>query len=361
MTPRGPIARAPSGFCNLSTEPAPAAPAAHSPADGRPDTRTVHTSGRRGRDTPARPPARPRPPPLPRARSAARRSGRRQHAADELGGSAAARKRRAPAARRPPARRPLPCRAPPPSPTPPHLPGRWGGCGPPPGGPAAPAARDSPLSPPPAPAPARPAMDLTSSSGGGGDPRQIEETKPLLGGDVPAPEGTKMGAVPCRRALLLCNGMRYKLLQEGDIQVCVIRHPRTFLSKILTSKFLRRWEPHHLTLADNSLASATVSRSARRRRAGTPTPRLGAGRRPLSPPPPARRCTWSPGPAGAPGGPGRPGGRGGGWLGGPRRPPPGLRSGPAYAQRAGSGRPSEFCPGSGPPQPGHLRTSRTQR
>lgn len=102
-------------------------------------------------------------------------------------------------------------------------------------------------------------MDVTSSSGGG-DPRQIEETKPLLGSDVSAPEGTKvMGAVPCRRALLLCNGMRYKLLQEGDIQVCVIRHPRTFLSKILTSKFLRRWEPHHLTLADNSLASATVS------------------------------------------------------------------------------------------------------
>lgn len=102
-------------------------------------------------------------------------------------------------------------------------------------------------------------MDVTSSSGGG-DPRQIEETKPLLGSDVSGPEGTKvMGAVPCRRALLLCNGMRYKLLQEGDIQVCVIRHPRTFLSKILTSKFLRRWEPHHLTLADNSLASATPS------------------------------------------------------------------------------------------------------
>ncbi|KAJ8785867.1 hypothetical protein J1605_006827 [Eschrichtius robustus] len=154
-------------------------------------------------------------------------------------------------------------------------------------------------------------MDLTSTSGGG-DPRQIEETKPLLGGDVPAPEGTKMGAVPCRRALLLCNGMRYKLLQEGDIQVCVIRHPRTFLSKILTSKFLRRWEPHHLTLADNSLASATVSRSARRR-ACTPAPSLGAREAP--PPtgcPPACRCTWSPGPAGR---------RGAGRTG---RPPPGL-------------------------------------
>uniref|UniRef100_A0A672F9B6 C-Maf-inducing protein n=1 Tax=Salarias fasciatus TaxID=181472 RepID=A0A672F9B6_SALFA len=53
------------------------------------------------------------------------------------------------------------------------------------------------------------------------------------------------------------DGMRYKLLHEGDIQVCVVKHPRTFLSKILTSKFLRRWEPHHLTLTDGSLTSAT--------------------------------------------------------------------------------------------------------
>ncbi|RMC09254.1 hypothetical protein DUI87_14262 [Hirundo rustica rustica] len=99
-------------------------------------------------------------------------------------------------------------------------------------------------------------MDRTGGSGGGSDRRQPEESKPLLG-EMSAPEGNKMGAAPCRRALLHCNGMRYKLLQEGDIQVCVIRHPRTFLSKILTSKFLRRWEPHHLTLADNSVASAT--------------------------------------------------------------------------------------------------------
>ncbi|XP_072278820.1 C-Maf-inducing protein [Pyxicephalus adspersus] len=99
-------------------------------------------------------------------------------------------------------------------------------------------------------------MDFTSSSCGGSDHRQIEENKPLLG-EMSAPEGGKMGAVPCRRSLVHFNGMRYKLLQEGDIQVCVIRHPRTFLSKILTSKFLRRWEPHHLTLADTSLTSAT--------------------------------------------------------------------------------------------------------
>ncbi|CAM2101120.1 unnamed protein product [Caretta caretta] len=100
-------------------------------------------------------------------------------------------------------------------------------------------------------------MDFTGGSGGGSDRRQIEESKPLLG-EMSATEGSKMGAARCRRPLLHCNGMRYKLLQEGDIQVCVIRHPRTFLSKILTSKFLRRWEPHHVTLADNSLASATI-------------------------------------------------------------------------------------------------------
>ncbi|KAK6479876.1 C-Maf-inducing protein isoform X1 [Huso huso] len=106
-------------------------------------------------------------------------------------------------------------------------------------------------------------MDFNRSSGGGSNlhnnQHQTDEGKPLLG-EVSAPgppDGNKMGAGLGRRALLHCNGMRYKLLQEGDIQVCVIRHPRTFLSKVLSSKFLRRLEPHHLTLTDKSLASAT--------------------------------------------------------------------------------------------------------
>ncbi|XP_051884558.1 C-Maf-inducing protein isoform X2 [Pristis pectinata] len=100
------------------------------------------------------------------------------------------------------------------------------------------------------------AMDLNSSSGGG-DHTQGSEDRSCLLPESSASDLNKLGAAPCRRANYCTNGMRYKLLQEGDIQVCVIRHPRTFLSKILTSKFLRRWEPHHLTLADNSLASAT--------------------------------------------------------------------------------------------------------
>uniref|UniRef100_A0A8C7Z8Y4 C-Maf inducing protein n=1 Tax=Oryzias sinensis TaxID=183150 RepID=A0A8C7Z8Y4_9TELE len=88
---------------------------------------------------------------------------------------------------------------------------------------------------------------------------QCEESKPLLGEMSDGHNNAKPGAGPCKRPLHHCSssGMRYKLLHEGDIQVCVLKHPRTFLSKILTSKFLRRWEPHHLTLTDSCLSSAT--------------------------------------------------------------------------------------------------------
>ncbi|XP_062245351.1 C-Maf-inducing protein [Platichthys flesus] len=117
-------------------------------------------------------------------------------------------------------------------------------------------------------------MDFNSGGGGGGGVGggggggnelhnnqfyQCEENKPLLGEMSEGNNNTKPGAGPGKRSLLHCSssGMRYKLLHEGDIQVCVVKHPRTFLSKILTSKFLRRWEPHHLTLTDSGLTSAT--------------------------------------------------------------------------------------------------------
>uniref|UniRef100_A0A8C1IW93 C-Maf inducing protein n=1 Tax=Cyprinus carpio TaxID=7962 RepID=A0A8C1IW93_CYPCA len=111
-------------------------------------------------------------------------------------------------------------------------------------------------------------MDF-NGSGGGNELHNnqfypSEESKPLLGEmsaqQLPPPEGNNNHkAGPCSKRSLLhsSSGMRYKLLQEGDIQVCVVKHPRTFLSKLLTSKFLRRWEPHHLTLTDSSLMSAT--------------------------------------------------------------------------------------------------------
>lgn len=54
-------------------------------------------------------------------------------------------------------------------------------------------------------------------------------------------------------------GPKFKPLEEGDIQVCYLNHTRTLVRKILSSKFLRRWETHHLYLNDACLSSKTVS------------------------------------------------------------------------------------------------------
>lgn len=53
-------------------------------------------------------------------------------------------------------------------------------------------------------------------------------------------------------------GPRFKPLEEGDIQVCYLNHTRTLVSKILSSKFLRRWETHHLYLNDACLSPKSV-------------------------------------------------------------------------------------------------------
>ncbi|XP_055933157.1 C-Maf-inducing protein-like [Argiope bruennichi] len=53
------------------------------------------------------------------------------------------------------------------------------------------------------------------------------------------------------------SGPKYKLIHEGDIQVCRLNHSRTVISKILSSKFLRRWESHHLYLNPTQMHSKT--------------------------------------------------------------------------------------------------------
>lgn len=53
-------------------------------------------------------------------------------------------------------------------------------------------------------------------------------------------------------------GPKFKPLEEGVIQICYLNHTRTLVSKILSNKFLRRWENHHLYLNDACLTSKTV-------------------------------------------------------------------------------------------------------
>ena len=54
-------------------------------------------------------------------------------------------------------------------------------------------------------------------------------------------------------------GPKFKLIHEGDIHLCRLNHQRTVISKILSSKFLRRWENHRLYLTSVNIASKTVS------------------------------------------------------------------------------------------------------
>lgn len=52
---------------------------------------------------------------------------------------------------------------------------------------------------------------------------------------------------------------RFKLIHEGDIQLCRLNHTRTIVSKIMNSKYLRRWESHHIILDENEIQSTMVS------------------------------------------------------------------------------------------------------
>ena len=58
---------------------------------------------------------------------------------------------------------------------------------------------------------------------------------------------------------VVANGPKHKLITEGDIQVCRLNHTRTIVSKIMNSKYLRRWESHKIVLDHGEIRSTTVS------------------------------------------------------------------------------------------------------
>jgi hypothetical protein len=51
---------------------------------------------------------------------------------------------------------------------------------------------------------------------------------------------------------------RYKLLTEGVVQVCRVPHAKNIIEKIRFSRFLRRWEDHHINLNPSEITSETV-------------------------------------------------------------------------------------------------------
>lgn len=52
-----------------------------------------------------------------------------------------------------------------------------------------------------------------------------------------------------------------RMIREVDVAVCYLNHTNTIISKILSSKYLRRWDNHHIRLQDDGIISNTVSQS----------------------------------------------------------------------------------------------------
>lgn len=61
---------------------------------------------------------------------------------------------------------------------------------------------------------------------------------------------------------MLVNGRRvqqhYKLLTDGVVQVCRVPHAKNIIEKIRFSRFLRRWEDHHIHLGQSEITSDNV-------------------------------------------------------------------------------------------------------
>lgn len=102
------------------------------------------------------------------------------------------------------------------------------------------------------------AVDVASSSGNSSS--SLDVIAPMASPEKLSPPESGV----CSPALLdlhdvsPCPRLRYQLLSEGDVQVCQLNHTRTIVSKVLSSKFLRRWETHHVQLGDANIFSRTV-------------------------------------------------------------------------------------------------------
>ncbi|CAF1117258.1 unnamed protein product [Rotaria sordida] len=73
--------------------------------------------------------------------------------------------------------------------------------------------------------------------------------------------GASASATTPNTLCMLVNGrriqQRYKLLTDGVVQVCRVPHAKNIIEKIRFSRFLRRWEDHHINLEHSEITSIT--------------------------------------------------------------------------------------------------------
>lgn len=57
------------------------------------------------------------------------------------------------------------------------------------------------------------------------------------------------------------NTQRYKLITEGDLQICKLQHSKHMFGKLLNSKLLRRWKSQRIMLTGSEISSTSVNRN----------------------------------------------------------------------------------------------------
>ncbi len=74
------------------------------------------------------------------------------------------------------------------------------------------------------------------------------------GANSPSPTASTLALLVADRRIQ----QRYKLLTDGVVQVCRVPHAKNIIEKIRFSRFLRRWEDHHINLEPSEITSQTV-------------------------------------------------------------------------------------------------------
>ncbi|OXA62714.1 C-Maf-inducing protein [Folsomia candida] len=107
-----------------------------------------------------------------------------------------------------------------------------------------------------------PAVASTSASGQSTSGTRVQSSSECVAGaSSSSSDGSSCGVTSSSSSSSSsgCSaGPKFKLVTEGDVQVCKVKHGNNLMDKFIGSKLLRRWETHHIYLNDSCISSKTV-------------------------------------------------------------------------------------------------------
>ncbi|XP_035704449.1 C-Maf-inducing protein isoform X2 [Folsomia candida] len=107
-----------------------------------------------------------------------------------------------------------------------------------------------------------PAVASTSASGQSTSGTRVQSSSECVAGaSSSSSDGSSCGVTSSSSSSSSsgCSaGPKFKLVTEGDVQVCKVKHGNNLMDKFIGSKLLRRWETHHIYLNDSCISSKTA-------------------------------------------------------------------------------------------------------